>query len=109
VSNHGARGLDTLPSTIEALQEVAAAVQGRVPLLVDGGIRRGTDILKAIAFGASAVLIGRPYCYALAVAGAAGVQRVIEILRTELEMAMQLTGRRTLAEIDRSVIWGSPS
>jgi 4-hydroxymandelate oxidase len=73
-------------------------------VLVDGGIRRGTDIVKAIALGAAAVLIGRPYCYGLALSGAAGVQRVIEILRGELEMAMQLMGRRTLGELDRSAV-----
>ena len=100
VSNHGGRNLDTTPATIDALPEVVERVQGRIPVLVDGGIRRGTDVVKAIALGATAVLIGRPYCYGLAVAGAAGVQRVVEILRVELEMAMQLMGRRTLAEID---------
>ena len=108
VSNHGARTLDTLPATIDALPEVAERVRGRVPVLVDGGVRRGTDVLKAVALGASAVLIGRPYCYALSVGGAAGVQRAVEILRQELEMAMQLTGRRSLAEVDRSVLWAPP-
>jgi len=105
VSNHGGRNLDTLPSTAEALPRIAAKVQGRIPLIVDGGIRRGTDILKALALGAQAVMIGRPYLYALAVGGAEGVARAIEILRTELEMAMALTGRRSIAEIDRSVLW----
>ena len=105
VSNHGGRNLDTLPATIDALPEVAARVAGRVPVLVDGGIRRGTDVLKAIAFGASAVLIGRPYLYGLAVGGADGVARVVNILRREFEMAMALTGRTTLAQIDRGVIW----
>ena len=105
VSNHGGRNLDTLPATIDALPEVAARVGGRVPVLVDGGIRRGTDVLKAIAFGASAVLIGRPYLYGLAVGGANGVTRVVNILRRELEMAMALTGRTSVAQIDASVIW----
>ena len=79
-----------------------------MPVLVDGGIRRGTDVLKALALGAKAVLIGRPYIFGLAAGGAAGVSRVVEILRDEFKMAMALTGRRTLAEIDRSVIgsWG---
>ncbi|HEY6251280.1 MAG TPA: alpha-hydroxy acid oxidase [Candidatus Angelobacter sp.] len=104
VSNHGARNLDTLPSTAEALPRVVERVAGKIPVLVDGGIRRGTDVLKALALGANAVLIGRPYLYALALAGAAGVARVIEILRTELMMAMALTGRTTIAEIDRSVL-----
>jgi 4-hydroxymandelate oxidase len=105
VSNHGGRNLDTLPATIDALPEVAARVAGRVAVLVDGGIRRGTDVLKAIAFGASAVLIGRPYLYGLAVGGAEGVARVVNILRREFEMAMALTGRTSIAQIDESVIW----
>lgn len=105
VSNHGGRNLDTLPATIDALPAVAEKVAGRVPLLMDGGIRRGTDVLKALALGASAVLIGRPYLYGLGVAGAEGVQRVITILQEEFEMAMALTGRLSLASIDRSVLW----
>jgi len=105
VSNHGARNLDTVPATIDALPQVAERVAGRIPVLMDGGIRRGTDIVKALALGAQAVLIGRPYCYGLAVGGAAGVARVIEILRTELELAMKLCGRPTIASIDRSVLW----
>jgi 4-hydroxymandelate oxidase len=105
VSNHGGRNLDTLPATIDALPEVTARIAGRVPVLVDGGIRRGTDVLKAIAHGASAVLIGRPYLYGLAVGGADGVSRVINILRREFEMAMALTGRRSVAQIDPGVIW----
>jgi 4-hydroxymandelate oxidase len=105
VSNHGGRNLDTLPATIEALPEVAERVAGRVPVLVDGGIRRGTDVLKAIAHGASAVLIGRAYLFGLAVGGAGGVTRVVNILRREFEMAMALTGRTSVKEIDRSVIW----
>jgi 4-hydroxymandelate oxidase len=104
VSNHGARNLDTVPATIDVLPEIVECVQGRIPVLVDGGIRRGTDVVKAVASGATAVLIGRPYCYGLAVGGAAGVQRVVEILKTELEMTMQLMGRRTLKELDRSAI-----
>jgi len=104
VSNHGARNLDTAPATIDVLPEISERVQGRVPVLVDGGVRRGTDVVKAVALGATAVMIGRPYCYGLAVGGAAGVQRVVEILRNELEMTMQLMGRRTLKELDRSAI-----
>ena len=92
VSNHGGRDLDTAPATAEALPRVAENVAGRIPVLVDGGIRRGTDVLKALALGASAVLIGRPYLYGLSVGGAAGVTRIVEILRAELEMAMGLTG-----------------
>jgi 4-hydroxymandelate oxidase len=104
VSNHGGRTLDTLPATLDVLPRIAAQVAGRVPILFDGGIRRGTDILKALALGASAVLVGRPYLYGLAAAGAPGVAHVINILRTELEFAMVLTGRATVAEIDAGVI-----
>ena len=109
VSNHGARNLDTLPSTAEALPRVAEAVDGKLPLLVDGGIRRGTDVLKALALGAKAVLIGRPYLCALAYGGAAGVARVIEILRVELTMAMALTGCTSISQINREVLWDQPS
>ncbi|MDP8980477.1 MAG: alpha-hydroxy-acid oxidizing protein [Acidobacteriota bacterium] len=105
VSNHGARNLDTVPATIDALPLVVEKVAGRMPLLVDGGIRRGTDVVKAIALGAAAVQIGRPYLYGLGVAGADGVRRVVEILRTELEMAMALLGRPSLGSIDKSVLW----
>jgi 4-hydroxymandelate oxidase len=105
VSNHGARNLDTAPATIDALPRVADAVEGRTVVLVDGGIRRGTDVLKALALGAAAVLIGRPYLYGLALAGADGVARAVRILRTELEMAMALTGRPSLRDIDRGVLW----
>jgi 4-hydroxymandelate oxidase len=105
VSNHGGRSLDTLPPTIEVLPEVVAKVAGRVPVLVDGGIRRGTDVLKALAMGAAAVLVGRPPIYGLAVAGADGVEHVLSLLRRELQMAMALTGRTSIAAIDRSVLW----
>ena len=105
VSNHGGRNLDTLPATIDALPRVTDRVEGRVPVLVDGGIRRGTDVLKALAFGASAVLIGRPYLYGLGAAGEAGVTKVINILQREFQMAMVLTGRTKVSEIDRAVIW----
>ena len=105
VSNHGARNLDTVPATIDALPLVAEKVGGRIPVLVDGGIRRGTDVVKALARGAAAVQIGRPYLWGLGMAGAEGVARVVEILRKEFEMAMALTGRPSLASIDRSVLW----
>ncbi len=105
VSNHGARNLDTLPATIEALPAIAERVDGRIPILIDGGIRRGTDVLKSLALGATAVLIGRPYVYALAVGGAAGVTHCVDLLRKELEVGMTLTGRATIAEIDRTLIW----
>jgi 4-hydroxymandelate oxidase len=105
VSNHGGRNLDTAPATIEALPHIAEKVNKRIPILMDGGIRRGTDILKAIAYGANAVLVGRPICYGLASAGAEGVAKTLEILKTEFEMAMALTGRSTIAGIDRALIW----
>jgi 4-hydroxymandelate oxidase len=105
VSNHGGRVLDTVPATIDALPAVASRVAGRVPVLVDGGIRRGTDVLKALACGASAVLIGRPYAFGLAVGGAGGVTHVVNILRREFEMAMALTGRASIGAIDETVIF----
>lgn len=97
VSNHGGRALDTVPATIDVLPAIADAVAGRVPILMDSGIRRGTDVYQALSKGATAVLIGRPILHGLAVAGSAGVARVIQILRTELEMAMGLVGCATLS------------
>ena len=105
VSNHGGRNLDTTPATIDALPAVVEAVQGQMPLLLDGGIRRGTDVVKAIALGARAVLIGRPYLWGLAVDGAAGVQRVTDILRDELEAAMAMCGAPSLEKISRHLVW----
>jgi len=104
VSNHGGRNLDTVPATIDALPRVVDAVAGRIPVMLDSGIRRGTDVLMALALGAKAVFIGRPYVYGLAAGGAKGVERVISILRDELERAMALTGRRSIAEIDATVL-----
>ncbi len=104
VSNHGGRQLDHVGATIEALPEVAAAVRGRIPVLVDGGFRRGTDILKALALGATAICIARPYLYGLAAFGQPGVERVIELLRTELALDMALAGVPGLAAIDRSLV-----
>jgi 4-hydroxymandelate oxidase len=108
VSNHGGRNLDTALATIDALPAIVERVGQKVPVLVDGGIRRGTDALKALARGARAVLVGRPYLYGLAVGGAAGVTRVMEILRTELEMAMMLAGAPSLAAIDPSIVEAPP-
>ncbi|HWZ58901.1 MAG TPA: alpha-hydroxy acid oxidase [Gemmatimonadaceae bacterium] len=105
VSNHGGRNLDTVPATIEALPEVVAAVAGRIPVLIDGGIRRGTDMVKALALGASAVLIGRPVLYGLAVGGADGVTAILRILRAEFESALALTGRPVAAHLDPTVCW----
>lgn len=98
VSNHGGRTLDTTPTTAAVLPRINDALGGALPLLVDGGIRRGTDVLKALALGASAVLVGRPYVYGLANAGAMGVAHVLRLLRDELEIAMALCGCRTLAQ-----------
>ena len=98
VSNHGGRTLDTAPATADALPRVREAVQDALPLVVDGGIRRGTDVLKAVALGARAVLVGRPALHALAAGGALGVAQMLRLLRDELEMAMALTGCRTLAD-----------
>jgi 4-hydroxymandelate oxidase len=107
VSNHGGRQLDTVPATVDALPLVADKVQGRIPVLLDGGIRRGTDVLKGLALGASAVLIGRPYVFGLTVAGAEGVTRAVNLLRAEFEDAMALAGRPTIQSIDRSALWQS--
>jgi len=99
VSNHGGRQLDTAPATIEALPAVVGAIGGRVPVLVDGGIRRGTDVLKAVAFGAKAVLVGRPVLWGLATNGEHGVTEALEMLRKEFDLTMALSGCATLDEI----------
>ena len=99
VSNHGGRTIDTLPSTIELLPKIAKAVDGKIPILFDGGIRRGTDIIKAIALGASAVMIGRPIMYGLATAGALGVAHTLKILKEELEVSMIFTGCKDIEAI----------
>lgn len=104
ISNHGGRQLDGAIATIDAIAEIVAAVGDRTEILMDGGIRRGTDILKALALGAKAVLIGRPILWGLAVAGETGVQHVIEILRDELSLAMALSGCANLGDIDRSLV-----
>jgi 4-hydroxymandelate oxidase len=108
VSNHGGRQLDGALPTAIALPSVADAVGGAVPVLVDGGIRRGGDVLKALALGARAVLIGRPYLWGLAVAGDDGVATVVEDLEAGLRRAMALTGRVRLADIDRTVLQSMP-
>jgi isopentenyl diphosphate isomerase/L-lactate dehydrogenase-like FMN-dependent dehydrogenase len=104
VSNHGGRQLDTALASIEALPEVVKAVAGRCEVFFDGGIRRGTDILKALALGARAVLIGRPVLWGLAANGADGAYHVLEMLREELELAMALSGRPTLRSIDQTLV-----
>lgn len=105
VSNHGGRTLDTALPTAWALPRVVDAVEGRVPVLVDGGIRRGTDVLKALALGAQAVLVGRPCVFALATAGALGVAHALRLLRDELEAAMALTGCATLDAVTPQVLF----
>jgi len=104
VSNHGARVLDGAPATIEILPQIAEAVGGRAPILIDGGFRRGTDILKALALGAKAVLIGRPILWGLAAYGADGVRVVLEMLQSELALAMGLCGKPNLAALDRALV-----
>jgi isopentenyl diphosphate isomerase/L-lactate dehydrogenase-like FMN-dependent dehydrogenase len=99
VSNHGGRQLDGVAAPIAVLPEIVAAVEGRIPVLLDGGIRRGIDVFKALALGASAVMVGRPAVWGLAVAGEQGVVDVLTILRGELENAMALAGVRTVGEI----------
>jgi len=104
VSNHGGRQLDSVPSGISALPEVVEAVDGKCEVLMDGGVRRGTDVLKALALGARAVLIGRPYVWGLAIGGEEGVTAVLETLRRELSNAMALSGRPTIESIDRTLV-----
>jgi isopentenyl diphosphate isomerase/L-lactate dehydrogenase-like FMN-dependent dehydrogenase len=104
VSNHGGRAEDSGRASIDSLVEVAAGVQGRVPLIVDGGIRRGTDIFKSLALGATAVGIGRPYIWGLASFGQEGIEKVLDILRSELLITMRQTGTRSIAEIKPSYV-----
>lgn len=104
VSNHGGRQLDCVPASLRALPEVVAAVNGRLEVLMDGGIRRGTDIVKALCLGARAVLCGRAYAYGLAAAGEAGVSRALEILRVDIERTLKLLGCASLAALDRSYV-----
>jgi isopentenyl diphosphate isomerase/L-lactate dehydrogenase-like FMN-dependent dehydrogenase len=109
VSNHGGRQLDGVSASINALPEVVAAVNGQVEVLMDGGVRRGTDIVKAICLGARAVLIGRAYAYGLAAAGHAGVTRALEILREDVERTVRLLGCASVAQLDASYIQRSRS
>ncbi|MGE3907990.1 MAG: alpha-hydroxy acid oxidase [Chloroflexota bacterium] len=104
VSNHGGRQLDSLPSGIEVLPEIADAVGNRAEVILDGGIRRGTDVVKALALGARACMVGRPMLYGLAAGGQPGVERAVEILQTETDRALALVGRPTLADLDRSAV-----
>lgn len=104
VSNHGGRQLDYAIASLDALPEVVEAVGGEVPVLLDGGVRRGTDVIKALCLGANAVLIGRPYLYALAAGGAEGVRQMLELLREELSISMTLLGARNVSELSRDLL-----
>ena len=104
VSNHGGRQLDCVPSSLRALPEIVKAVHGQTEILLDGGVRRGTDIIKALCLGARAVLCGRAYAYGLAAAGEAGVNRAIEILRVDLDRSLRLLGCPSVRELDRSYV-----
>ena len=109
VSNHGGRQLDGSIATLDALPDMVARVGGRMPVLLDGGVRRGTDVLKALALGARAVLVGRPYLWGLAAEGQAGVSRVLQMLRDEFELAMALAGTPRIADITGALVSARPS
>jgi isopentenyl diphosphate isomerase/L-lactate dehydrogenase-like FMN-dependent dehydrogenase len=109
VSNHGGRQLDSVSATLRALPEVAAAVNGRIEVLMDGGVRRGSDIVKAICLGARAVLVGRAYTYGLAAGGRAGVARALEILRSGVERTLRLLGCPAVADLDRTYVNAPPA
>ncbi|XP_041107499.1 hydroxyacid oxidase 1 [Polyodon spathula] len=109
VSNHGARQLDCVPATIDVLSEIVEAVEGRAEVFLDGGVRKGTDVIKALALGAKAVFVGRPVLWGLAYQGENGVNEVLQLLRQELILAVALTGCRTVNEIDKSIVRKFPS
>jgi len=104
VSNHGGRAEESLRPTIECLPEIVDAVKGKVPVLIDGGIRRGTDVFKALAMGATAVGIGRPYAWGLAAFGQPGVEAVLAIMRRELETIMRQAGTPSVAGITKAFV-----
>lgn len=106
VSNHGGRQLDSVPATIDALPAVLEEVSGKIPVLVDGGIRSGLDLMKAVAMGASGALVGRPWAFALAAGGQSGVEQMLGIIKDELRIAMALTGRQRLADLSRDIFVG---
>jgi L-lactate dehydrogenase (cytochrome)/(S)-mandelate dehydrogenase len=105
VSNHGGRQLDGSPATIDALPDIVAAVEGRIPVLLDGGVRRGGDVVKALALGATACLVGRPQLWGLAVAGEAGIAHMLDIYRREIDRVMGLTGLSRLADITPDILF----
>jgi isopentenyl diphosphate isomerase/L-lactate dehydrogenase-like FMN-dependent dehydrogenase len=104
VSNHGGRQLDSVSASLRALPEIVTAVNGRIEVLMDGGIRRGSDVVKAICLGARAVLVGRAYAYGLAAAGRAGVSKALAILKTDVERTLRLLGCPSIAALDRSYV-----
>ena len=104
VSNHGARFLDTVPATVTALPDVVEAVKGRAEIFLDGGVRRGVDVVKALALGARACLIGRPYIYGLAIGGEQGVAHVLDIFRREIDRALALVGCTSPLQLDGSYV-----
>jgi 4-hydroxymandelate oxidase len=108
VSNHGGRQLNTVATTCEALPAIVDAVAGRAEVFVDGGIRRGTDLLKALALGARAAMIGRPFLWGLAVNGEDGVRHVLELLHEDLKLSMALAGCQTVADISPALLWSPP-
>jgi len=109
VSNHGGRQLDGAPASLDALPAIVAAAEGRIPVLLDGGVRRGADIAKALALGAAACLIGRPQLWGLAVAGEEGVAHVLDIYRRELDRVMGLCGVSRIADIGPDLLFARPS
>jgi L-lactate dehydrogenase (cytochrome) len=104
VSNHGGRQLDGVPSAIAALPDVVDAVEGRIEAILDGGVRRGNDVLKALALGAKACMIGRPFLYGLAANGGKGVSKALELLRNEIDLNLALLGRAGVGELDRTAL-----
>ncbi len=105
VSNHGGRQLDAVPSTVRALPEVVDAVGGQVEVLVDGGIRTGLDVVKMVALGAGAVLIGRAWAWAVAARGEAGVRHVLRVIKADIDVALALMGQSSIAAIDRNSLY----
>jgi L-lactate dehydrogenase (cytochrome) len=105
VSNHGGRQLDAVPSTARALPDVADAVGGEVEVLADGGVRTGLDVVKMVALGARAVLIGRPWAWAVAARGEAGVRHVLDVMKADIDTALGLTGQTSIAGVDRSALY----
>jgi L-lactate dehydrogenase (cytochrome)/(S)-mandelate dehydrogenase len=108
VSTHGGRQLDGAPATIDALPAVVDAVEGRIPVLLDGGLRRGSDVVKALALGATACVIARPQLWGLAIGGEVGVAHVLDIYRREIDRVMGLCGVSSVAEIGRDLIFRRP-